>query len=224
MIYALHTRDNFLIHIHEAKNGRQCECVCPQCSQPLIAKQGEINQNHFAHVANATNKDACNFDLVKSCTRKLIEELCVSRQLYSPVRNVSKTVPPSEPKGRLLALTEVRRLPSVDGYFTSVECRHPIYSSFIVSFQTTPFAQALHKNAGDPKRFLIIDVFAFIESFDRRATINNSDLISLLYRDSLYKRANDQFPVNIIEGTQCCLQLKNRITNHCLSCGRKLKK
>lgn len=42
--------ENKLIYIDEAKNGLSCECVCPGCKQPLVAKNnGKKNEHHFAH-------------------------------------------------------------------------------------------------------------------------------------------------------------------------------
>ena len=38
-----------LVEIHEVARGRGCDCVCPGCTQPLIARQGTINRWHFAH-------------------------------------------------------------------------------------------------------------------------------------------------------------------------------
>ena len=41
-----------LIHISEAANGLACNCVCPDpnCEGLLIARQGENNDWHFAHL------------------------------------------------------------------------------------------------------------------------------------------------------------------------------
>ena len=45
-------RDNRIIHISEileSERGLNCNCVCPQCGQRLIAKLGERKIRHFAH-------------------------------------------------------------------------------------------------------------------------------------------------------------------------------
>ena len=38
-----------LVHISTVESGRQPDCVCPGCKQPLVAKKGTIKQHHFAH-------------------------------------------------------------------------------------------------------------------------------------------------------------------------------
>jgi hypothetical protein len=43
-------RDGNLIHISEAANGLACQCICPGCSAPLVARnQGKQKVPHFAH-------------------------------------------------------------------------------------------------------------------------------------------------------------------------------
>ena len=37
------------IHISEVPGGRNSDCVCPCCREPLIAKKGRIKRHHFAH-------------------------------------------------------------------------------------------------------------------------------------------------------------------------------
>lgn len=40
---------NTLLHIDMVHTGSACDCVCPYCQKPLIARKGEIRQHHFAH-------------------------------------------------------------------------------------------------------------------------------------------------------------------------------
>jgi hypothetical protein len=47
-------KDNVLVSIANVARGLACECVCPACNGPLIAKKGQVNQHHFAH-HNADN-------------------------------------------------------------------------------------------------------------------------------------------------------------------------
>lgn len=47
LLYAL--RDNELISVDSVERGRKCNCICPYCKQPLIAKKGNYRIHHFAH-------------------------------------------------------------------------------------------------------------------------------------------------------------------------------
>lgn len=47
LIYGL--KDDKLIHINDAQQGRECNCICPNCGANLVAKKGKINEHHFAH-------------------------------------------------------------------------------------------------------------------------------------------------------------------------------
>ena len=38
-----------LVHISEVERGLQCGCVCPMCRRDLVAKQGKVQEHHFAH-------------------------------------------------------------------------------------------------------------------------------------------------------------------------------
>lgn len=42
-------RDDALHHINEVHSGLACDCLCPSCNSPLIAKKGGVNIHHFAH-------------------------------------------------------------------------------------------------------------------------------------------------------------------------------
>jgi competence CoiA-like predicted nuclease len=46
-------RNNEIVSIEEVASGISCNCFCPQCNQPLVAKnQGKRKAYHFAHIAN----------------------------------------------------------------------------------------------------------------------------------------------------------------------------
>jgi hypothetical protein len=41
--------DGTIMHIAEVERGLACNCVCPGCGRPLVARHGERNADHFAH-------------------------------------------------------------------------------------------------------------------------------------------------------------------------------
>lgn len=49
LTYALNG-DNQLVHIDSVNNGKECNCFCPCCRNPLVARNNSIHiQHHFAH-------------------------------------------------------------------------------------------------------------------------------------------------------------------------------
>ena len=47
LIYGLHDGDP--VRISDVASGLACNCICPECKTPLIARKGPIRQHHFAH-------------------------------------------------------------------------------------------------------------------------------------------------------------------------------
>ncbi|TIG87143.1 competence protein CoiA family protein, partial [Legionella pneumophila] len=41
--------NNVIVHITNVESGKNCNCICPSCSSPLIAAKGTKNQHHFKH-------------------------------------------------------------------------------------------------------------------------------------------------------------------------------
>lgn len=46
-------KDGKLVHISSVEKGLKCECVCPACESPLIARKGGKTTHHFAHYNGA---------------------------------------------------------------------------------------------------------------------------------------------------------------------------
>ena len=49
-------KTNKLISIEHAERGLACDCFCFECGEPVVAKKGEKNEHHFAHISN---KESC---------------------------------------------------------------------------------------------------------------------------------------------------------------------
>ena len=57
LTYAI-TNDGNLVNVDEVQAGQDCNCVCPACKEPLIAKNnGSIRVHHFAHRSGSE----CNY-------------------------------------------------------------------------------------------------------------------------------------------------------------------
>ncbi len=48
LLYGIGPEDQVL-HVNEVERGKDCNCICPECGNGLIARKGDKNQNHFAH-------------------------------------------------------------------------------------------------------------------------------------------------------------------------------
>lgn len=51
-------RGHQLLSIEEVPRGLACECACPACGAPLVAKKGARQAHHFAHYRGAACADA----------------------------------------------------------------------------------------------------------------------------------------------------------------------
>ena len=52
-------RDGKSIHISEVDRGLDCDCICTECKQTLVAKKGVNRKHHFAHYS-FTNMPECS--------------------------------------------------------------------------------------------------------------------------------------------------------------------
>lgn len=65
-----------LVEVGDVKRGRECGCICPSCSQGMIARQGEVKVWHFAHDQAAQDKPIKECDIsFDSCCRQYAIDL-----------------------------------------------------------------------------------------------------------------------------------------------------
>ena len=48
-----------LVNIKQVEKGLACNCICFECSEPVVARKGEKNEHHFAH---SSNKKSCHIN------------------------------------------------------------------------------------------------------------------------------------------------------------------
>jgi hypothetical protein len=49
--------DGLLVSVDDVPRGEGCGCVCPSCNIPLVARKGDVNVWHFAHIARNAGTD-----------------------------------------------------------------------------------------------------------------------------------------------------------------------
>ncbi len=50
-LFAVHSSNRF-VHVTEVERGLACDCRCAVCGEPVIARQGDVREHHFAHSSN----------------------------------------------------------------------------------------------------------------------------------------------------------------------------
>ena len=84
--FGFRVSDSRMVAPTEVPNGENCGCVCPSCNVPLVAKQGQIKEWHFAHARGADCVGA-----VESALHKMAKQLIMERQhLYVPQRTLTR--------------------------------------------------------------------------------------------------------------------------------------
>jgi len=117
--FARRSSDGLMVSPDEVERGAQCECVCPSCSVPVIARQGTEREWHFAH-AKGGSCDAGYETSIHELAKQLIRQ---RRSLTLPA--LSASVSATNAFGHLI--TESEELAPVaavqlDTCRTGVEC------------------------------------------------------------------------------------------------------
>lgn len=77
--FAVDKETGALVEVGDVPQGRRCNCLCPSCSQGVVAKHGEINAWHFAHDSHAVDKPIKECDIsFDSCCRQFAMEMMLA--------------------------------------------------------------------------------------------------------------------------------------------------
>lgn len=87
-----------MIHISEAFRGKSCDCVCPDCEKPLIARQGNINTWCFSH---AIQMDCSGEGALHRAAKQILED-CAEQNLSITLPVLNGCVTGTDYRGRLI--------------------------------------------------------------------------------------------------------------------------
>lgn len=77
--FAVHKETSELMEVGDVPRGRLCECLCPSCSQSVIARHGKVNVWHFAHDSDAKSKPLKECDIsFDSCCRQFAMDMMIA--------------------------------------------------------------------------------------------------------------------------------------------------
>ncbi len=75
--------DGSIAHISEVPRGTACECTCPGCGAPLVARKGEVQHHHFGHQGTEDGRP-CNTGPETALHKFAKEVLEQKLQLFLP--------------------------------------------------------------------------------------------------------------------------------------------
>lgn len=64
---------NLLRHVSEVERGLACDCRCVVCNEPLVARQGDVREHHFAHASNLEPCASNHESMLHRYAKQLIE-------------------------------------------------------------------------------------------------------------------------------------------------------
>ncbi|MES9972970.1 MAG: competence protein CoiA family protein [Candidatus Thiodiazotropha sp.] len=85
--FGLRQSDQQFVDVSEVQRGSKCGCICPSCSTPLIARQGEVNVWHFAHLSKNVShetKRKCEYSFWVSVTLMAKQVITKAKHINLP--------------------------------------------------------------------------------------------------------------------------------------------
>lgn len=80
-----------LVDVADVPSGRSCQCICPSCKIPLVARKGDVNEWHFAHDSKFIEKEqkhTCDFSWEIALKMMLKQLLMKGDKIFLPNYNV----------------------------------------------------------------------------------------------------------------------------------------
>jgi len=76
MPLAMRADDGRIVGIDTVIRGLGCNCICPECSGPLVAVKGEVYRHHFRHAADTVTCIAARETALHKFAKQVICEAC----------------------------------------------------------------------------------------------------------------------------------------------------
>ncbi|WP_255376207.1 competence protein CoiA family protein, partial [Oleiphilus sp. HI0066] len=87
--------ENRYVEVSQVPSGRKCNCVCPSCKQPVLARKGAKKEWHFSHDPNPETPPEKECELsFEVCCRQYLEQIMLEgtvNALCTPAYYVAHT-------------------------------------------------------------------------------------------------------------------------------------
>ena len=84
-LFAVHSSNRF-VHVTEVERGLACDCRCAVCGEPVIARQGDVREHHFAH---SSNEQPCSSSYESDLHRFAKQVIIEAHGLVVPVNKAA---------------------------------------------------------------------------------------------------------------------------------------
>lgn len=86
LVYAI-DQTGRIVHVSEVESGLRCNCVCPSCSNSLVARKGPIKTHHFSHAKDSS----CNITIAsETALHKLAKQILKERKELRLPKSVAR--------------------------------------------------------------------------------------------------------------------------------------
>ncbi|HZL83556.1 MAG TPA: hypothetical protein VFB98_08800 [Candidatus Deferrimicrobium sp.] len=102
-----------LVSVDKVADGLACNCTCPACHQPLIARQGARNVHHFAHANGTTCPHAAQTTAHILAKNILAQELHMSVPVAYTMMSTERFIAFEEQDVRFMSVALEQRLSSI---------------------------------------------------------------------------------------------------------------
>lgn len=163
LLYALNEK-GILVSIDEVKNGLDCNCICPSCKAPLVARNnGEIREHHFAHYKNSscatgyqTSLHLLAKELINEMKMIIIPPVYCDIFYENPNREKGYYFKKEEiEKERLLAKVDVKLEIKENGIIPDIIVQSDNYKVFVEIYVTHKVDETKKQIAKDNNIFMI---------------------------------------------------------------------